>query len=94
MRLKDHEKNILRETVRSRDPNARVYLFGSRTDDARKGGDIDILVLSDCLTFDDKLKIKTRLFDAMDEQTIHMIIARSADEDPFVKIALSHGMLL
>ena len=41
MRLTEDESRIIRDTVRRRfGRNARVWLFGSRTDDTRRGGDI------------------------------------------------------
>jgi len=42
MRIKEHEKNAIVEAVKNTDTNARVWLFGSRADDSKKGGDIDI----------------------------------------------------
>ena len=93
MRIKEDERRILKVSVRERDPDAKVYLFGSRTDDDAKGGDIDILVLSQCLTFQDKLKIKARILEFIEDQSIHLVIGRDT-ADPFVKIALNQGILL
>lgn len=93
MRIKEHEKEILREAVREHDPDAKVYLFGSRTDDNARGGDIDILVLSQRLTFRDKLRIKARIFESLEDQTIHMVLGRDTS-DPFVRVALEKGILL
>lgn len=42
MRLTPHELQAVRSTLYSADPAGRVWLFGSRADDARRGGDIDI----------------------------------------------------
>jgi len=42
MRLSATELNVLREELRTADPAGRAYLFGSRMDDARRGGDIDV----------------------------------------------------
>jgi predicted nucleotidyltransferase len=48
MRLKDYQVAAITESARRRfGPDARVYLFGSRTDDTRRGGDIDLYVESD-----------------------------------------------
>jgi predicted nucleotidyltransferase len=46
MRITEHEKNVIVEAAKSADPDAKVWLFGSRTDDTKKGGDIDIAILS------------------------------------------------
>ncbi|KAF3981216.1 MAG: nucleotidyltransferase domain-containing protein [Methylococcales symbiont of Hymedesmia sp. n. MRB-2018] len=44
MRLYQDEKTALEQSLLGVDDE--VYLFGSRTDDAKKGGDIDILIFS------------------------------------------------
>ncbi len=46
MRLDEGQRRVIRETVRQRlGREAEVYLFGSRLDDAARGGDIDLLVV-------------------------------------------------
>ena len=42
MRLTPHELAAVRQTLLSADPNGRIWLFGSRADDSRRGGDIDL----------------------------------------------------
>lgn len=41
MRLNPMEVDALRSILHGLDPNGKIYLFGSRTDDSRRGGDID-----------------------------------------------------
>ncbi len=76
------------------DPHARIVLFGSRTDDTKKGGDIDLIVISNRLSFKDKLHIKNRIFDQMEEQKIDIIISPPGDKDPFVNLAMEKGVEL
>ena len=93
MRLKDSEQKAILSTVKGLDNNASVYLFGSRVDDTKKGGDIDLLVLSDRLTSDNKRTIKMKLNELLGEQKIDLLIAAD-DSDPFVKLALGTGVKL
>ncbi len=48
MRLDQKEKTALQHALEKID--AEVYLFGSRVDDTKRGGDIDLLVLTDTNT--------------------------------------------
>lgn len=93
MRLKDFEQAAILSTVKCLDGNARIYLFGSRVDDSKKGGDIDLLVMSDQLTSDDKRTIKLKLYELLGEQKIDIVLAAD-DSDPFVKLALATGVML
>jgi len=42
MRLSFHELHAIRQTLFRVDPAGRIWLFGSRADDSRRGGDIDL----------------------------------------------------
>lgn len=93
MRLTEHEKTSIKSIILNFDPYARIYIFGSRADDSKKGGDIDILVFSDKITGSDRRAIKLKLYEAIGEQKIDLLIAIDAT-DPFTKIALETGVPL
>ncbi|MBF0468819.1 MAG: nucleotidyltransferase domain-containing protein [Desulfamplus sp.] len=93
MRLKLFEQNIIVNAVKHEDPDAAIYLFGSRVDDEQLGGDIDIIVLSSIINFDGKLRIKKELFKSLEEQKIDLIIVDDPAE-PFAFTALEKGIKL
>ncbi len=93
MRLKDFEIQAIKKAIYSLDSGASIYLFGSRVDDNKKGGDIDLLIFSGKLAYQDKIKIKKQLFETIEEQKIDLIIAQN-NADPFIRLALEQGVRL
>jgi len=47
MRLNPEIANYLKKSIQERIPGSTVYLFGSRVDDSARGGDIDLIILTD-----------------------------------------------
>lgn len=64
MRISEDEILVIKSAILKRDPDAEIYLFGSRACDDKKGGDIDLLIISHSLSFSDKVKIKVAICDA------------------------------
>jgi len=93
MRISNEEVQAIKEVVKSMDKDASIYLFGSRVYDDKKGGDIDLLILSHKLMQGDSNKIKYRLWDLIGEQKIDIVIAKDTTH-PFTNIALKEGILL
>ena len=75
MRLSPAEVAVIREEVARFDPAARVWLFGSRADDRARGGDIDLLVRSDSISFGDKVLLKVRILDRIGAQQLDLVAA-------------------
>ena len=78
-----------------------VYLFGSRVDDTKLGGDIDLLIL--CPTVESKIQLLNQkygilgnLYLVIGEQKIDLIFATIDDfkTDPFLQAIRSHAKCL
>lgn len=74
MRISDREVKAIKNVVNNFDKDACIYLFGSRVYDDKKGGDIDLLILSNSLIQSDSKKIRYSLWDILGEQKIDIII--------------------
>ncbi|MDR2965774.1 MAG: hypothetical protein LBU88_08370 [Treponema sp.] len=83
MRITEHERNTIIEAVKSTDPDARVWLFGSRVDDNKKGG--DIAVLSESIRKDVMKEIQVRRYicDRIGEQKIDIVTSKDGKEAIF-----------
>lgn len=93
MRLTKKEIEAIKTIIARHDKFAKVHLFGPRADDKRKGGDIDLLVFSDNLSFDDNLKIKVELKEIIGDQKIDLIITHDKS-DPFVNLIFDSSVKL
>jgi predicted nucleotidyltransferase len=93
MRLKQYEKDIIKKAVREFDENAQVFLYGSRTDDTKKGGDIDLLIISDKIKNKEIRKIRLKVFNVIGEQKID-IISSPEINSAFIEHAYKSGIRL
>ena len=95
MRITEHEKNTIVEAVKNADSNAKVWLFGSRADDSKKGGDIDIAILSETIKKAVMKEIQVRRFicDRIGEQKIDIVVSEEGKE-AFFRLAVAEGILL
>ena len=85
MRISEIEKTTIVNAILEKDKNAQIFLFGSRTDDFKKGGDIDILVQSDEIGLLEIVKIKSSIFKNIPEQKIDLLVSKSNETNHFVE---------
>ena len=95
MRLGANEAEAVREEIRRLDPAAEIYLYGSRANDLAKGGDIDLLVVSDRLGFRDVLRLRTRILDRIGWQQLDLLVRRRDQlDEPLAALAAETGIRL
>ncbi len=85
MRLSQNEISAIKNNILDFDPDAKIFLFGSRVNDFAKGGDIDILVISEKIGFTEKIKIRTGIFKEIEERKLDLVV-KNDFSDLFVKM--------
>ncbi len=94
MRISQNKLDFFSSEINKIRENSKKYLFGSRVDDTQKGGDIDILVLSEIkLTLSEKLKIKRNFYNRFGEQKIDLVTFSFSEENPFKELILSEPII-
>lgn len=86
MRLTNKEIDTIKSSVLTLDAEAHVYLFGSRVDDAKRGGDIDLLIESNILTKQDLRKIRWQFFDIFGEQKMDLVLDSGVENQTFINM--------
>lgn len=106
MRLTPKQSEIIRQaTATAFGADARVWLFGSRVDDQKRGGDIDLLIQPSAsggepekdpatATLTRKLRLLGLLERQLGERKIDVIIETPGDSRPIVQIAHATGIQL
>lgn len=86
MRLTQQQQNLIKTDIQRLDENARVFLFGSRVDDEKTGGDIDLLVFSSKLDKKQLRIVKWHFYDLFGEQKIDLVLDSGQLDSAFVKL--------
>ena len=98
MRLEDHEVEAIRTAVREIfGRTAKTHLFGSRTRDDLKGGDIDLLVEveSGQASIVNEQRLRDRIAPVVQDLRLDILLHENGKAfTPIELIALRDGMLL
>jgi len=98
MRIKKNDIDVIKSATASVfGGEAKVYLFGSRTDDNKKGGDIDLYIETnpDKNLIKRKLEMLKILHTKLGEQKIDIIINDNTSADKYIyTVARNEGIAL
>ncbi|HIP30127.1 MAG TPA: nucleotidyltransferase domain-containing protein [Sulfurospirillum arcachonense] len=95
MRLSKKQHQAIKDTFLKVFKTGNIYLFGSRVDDSKKGGDIDLYLVSTCkedLT-SKKIDFLVKLKSIIGEQKIDVVLSRDKTR-PIEQEAIKNGILL
>nr|VFK57869.1 MAG: Nucleotidyltransferase domain-containing protein [Candidatus Kentron sp. UNK]VFK69692.1 MAG: Nucleotidyltransferase domain-containing protein [Candidatus Kentron sp. UNK] len=103
MRLTARQIETIKQTIAEIfGETAKIWLFGSRADDNKRGGDIDLLIRLPAR--DDarnakwaltrKIRLLARLEKRLGERKIDIVIETPDDARPIVRVAHQQGILL
>jgi predicted nucleotidyltransferase len=91
-------QTIKRATADIFGPEARVWLFGSRVDDSKRGGDVDLMVQLDCTVENEALlaaRLSARVSRSMYGRRVDVIVqSANTATQPVRREALDSGVQL
>ena len=95
MRLTSDQAEAIRQRVRRHlGPNTRIWLFGSRVDDRRRGGDVDLYIEPESAApLMAHLLCRSELAEALDLH-VDMIVRQPGVDLPIYRIAKQRGVPL
>jgi predicted nucleotidyltransferase len=94
MRLSKKEIKILKTILYKLNSDAKLYLFGSRVDDSKRGGDIDLLIVSDNFTKKLLRRFRVEFFKCFGEQKLDVIVDDGSFLNPFHKMVYQKAVEL
>ena len=89
MRVTTKEQEVIKSYAMSIfGDGSSVYIFGSRADDTKRGGDIDIYIeTSEDDILDKKIQYLVELEKKLGEQRVDIVINNNKDQKPIFEIA-------
>jgi len=94
MRLSEKEIDVLKQTLYHLSSEAKLYLFGSRVDDSKRGGDIDLMIVSKDFTKKQLREFRITFFKHFGEQKLDIIVDNGSFKNPFHQIVKKEAILL
>lgn len=93
MRVEKEKLQFIKKCVQKNIGRAAVYLFGSRTDNNKKGGDLDILVIgARKLKLPEKIDIRVRFYKKFGEQKLDIVSFHKDEDSVFKSLALDSAI--
>lgn len=94
MRLSQNELYSVRSLLKTLDPDGCVYLFGSRADDSKRGGDIDLfLEASRSLDMKTTLYVQYQLMSACNTK-VDLLVKSPGEPEKFIFQVAREGVRL
>ncbi|MBV5346915.1 nucleotidyltransferase domain-containing protein [bacterium] len=91
MRLSQAQQEVIRATCMATfNYDTNIWIFGSRLNDAQRGGDIDLYVETGPHRLMDELRCKIRLEDEL-QIPVDLIVRKPDDTSPIATIAKQKG---
>ncbi len=95
MRIREEITDYVKQSLQAMEPGSIVYLFGSRTDDSAKGGDIDLLwITEERVDLMNKIKFKVDFYKRFGWQKIDLVNFTFKEVNPFKKSVLENAIQL
>lgn len=97
MRLTENQRRAIKSAAaKAFGDDAIVRLFGSRTDDVARGGDIDLYVETspDKANADHEVRFRALVWKALDEEQIDVVVAAHGETRWIDRAALREGIVL
>lgn len=94
MRISQKEIDVLKNKLKNIADDARLYLFGSRVDDTKKGGDIDLLVVSKNMKKKDIRSLRIEFYKYFGEQKMDIVLDDGSFTNSFTKMIFDKAILL
>ena len=94
IRLSQKELATLKQSLGELTDDYTLYLFGSRTDPEKRGGDIDLLIVSEKLKRRDLRKVRIDFFKKFGEQKLDIVLDDGSLSTPFVRYIIDKAVPL
>ncbi len=93
MRIEKNKLSFLKKKIGFFLENTDIYIFGSRIDDKRKGGDIDILIIGNRkLKLIEKIKIKIEFWKHFGHQKLDIVSFTRTEKTNFKELILQSAI--